>query len=146
MQRPTMRTINPAPCGRAVLKGLAASSLLVLGACALGPDYERPAMELGQAYKAAGSGTLGEQIVGASSNEVRGWVPARPGDASLRGDWWTLFNDPALSQLMQTLQDDNLSIIQAEAQYRQAQALLQSARSGFFPTVGASAAGTRSGS
>src|SRR5690606_10984585 len=36
--------------------------------------------------------------------------------------------------------------VQAEAQYRQAQALLQSARSGLFPTVGTSASATRSGS
>src|SRR3546814_13227411 len=47
---------------------------------------------------------------------------------------------------MQALQASNLSIVQAEAQYRQAQALLQSSRSGFFPTLGASASGTRSGS
>src|SRR5690606_26056094 len=38
------------------------------------------------------------------------------------------------------------NIIQAEAQYRQAQALLQSSRSAFFPTLGTSASATRSGS
>ncbi|NYT84181.1 efflux transporter outer membrane subunit [Pollutimonas harenae] len=118
----------------------------MLSACTLGPDYVRPSMELGDAYKELESGKLGEQMVGASTAELRGWVPAQPGDAALRGDWWQLFSDPTLSQLMLTLQEANPSIIQAEAQYRQAQALLQSARSGFFPTVGASAAGSRSGS
>jgi NodT family efflux transporter outer membrane factor (OMF) lipoprotein len=47
---------------------------------------------------------------------------------------------------MDTLQTSNLNILQAEAQYRQAQALLQSARSGFFPVAGTSASATRSGS
>src|SRR5690606_12581032 len=48
--------------------------------------------------------------------------------------------------LMATLQTANLDIAQAEAQYRQAQALLQSTRSGLFPTLGSSASATRSGS
>ncbi|MGB6104274.1 MAG: efflux transporter outer membrane subunit [Pusillimonas sp.] len=119
---------------------------LLLGACAVGPDYQRPDIDVGQSYKELDSGRLGEQVVGISTAQVKGWVPAQPGDAALRGDWWRMFGDPALSALMSTLQDANLNIIQAEAQYRQAQALLQSARSGFFPTVGVSASGTRSGS
>src|SRR5690606_1431966 len=76
----------------------------------------------------------------------RGWVMAQPGDAAIRGDWWQLFRDPVLSDLMETLQESNLDIARAEAQYRQAQALLQSARSGFFPFFGTSASVTRSGS
>ncbi|WP_049790340.1 efflux transporter outer membrane subunit [Pusillimonas sp. T7-7] len=141
-----MKYVATVTFSKTLLKGFALAGVLTLGACALGPDYERPTMDLGEAYKELESGKQGEQIVGASTAEVQGWVPAQPGDAALRGDWWQLFNDPILSQLMLTLQDANLSIIQAEAQYRQAQALLQSARSGFFPTVGASAAGARSGS
>src|SRR3546814_14339337 len=47
---------------------------------------------------------------------------------------------------MHAVQASNLRSVQAAAQYRQAQALLQSSRSGFFPTLGASASGTRSGS
>ncbi|MDS1139225.1 efflux transporter outer membrane subunit [Pusillimonas sp. SM2304] len=124
-----------------------ASTTLLLGACAVGPDYTRPSMDVGLSYKELlESGKLGEQVAGASTAAVKGWVPAQPGDAVLRGDWWHMFGDPALSGLMSTLQDANLDIIQAEAQYRQARALLQSARSGFFPTVGVSASGSRSGS
>ncbi|MCC2597614.1 efflux transporter outer membrane subunit [Pusillimonas sp. MFBS29] len=141
-----MNAVSTLPAVRAVTRGLALAGVLMLGACAVGPDYSRPAMDVGTSYKELESGKAGEKLVGASTAQVKGWVPAQPGDAALRGDWWQLFNDTALSELMLTLQEDNLDIIQAEARYRQAQALVQSARSGFFPTIGASAAGTRSGS
>lgn len=139
--------MNPvAPVARALLQGLALAGVLLLSACAVGPDYQQPAMDVGASYKELDSGQAGEALVGASTPEIKGWVPAQPGDTAVRGDWWQLFNDDALSRLMLTLQDANLDIIQAEARYRQAQALVQSSRSGFFPTIGASAAGTRSGS
>jgi outer membrane protein TolC len=51
----------------------------------------------------------------------------------------------ALAAARESLQQSNYDIAQAEAQYRQAQALLQSSRSAFFPTVGTSASFTRSG-
>src|SRR5690606_35147350 len=132
---------------RVLIRLALASTVLMLGACTVGPDYTRPSMDVGLSYKELlESGKLGEQMVGASTPAVKGWVPAQPSDAVLRGDWWQVFGDPALSDLMATLQHANLDIIQAEAQYRQAQALLQSARSGLFPTVGVSASGSRSGS
>ena len=133
-------------CRQAVIKTVAMAGVLMLSACAMGPDYQRPSVDVGDAYKELGSGQQGTGMVGASTAQMQGWVPAQPGDAVLRADWWQLFNDPVLSELMGTLQSDNLNIVQAEAQYRQAQAMLQSARSGFFPTVGVNAAGTRSGS
>ncbi len=124
--------------------------LLLLGACTVGPDYRRPGLEVGAAYKqatpATQGGLAGGEYASGGSAAVDGWVPAQPSDQLLRGDWWRLFNDPVLGGLMDTLQTSNFSIAQAEAQYRQAQALLQSARSAFFPTLGASASGTRSGS
>ncbi|MGB3289159.1 MAG: efflux transporter outer membrane subunit [Burkholderiaceae bacterium] len=125
-----------------ILKRVAASGLaLALGACAVGPDYQRPSVDTGLAYKEALAAAPAEV-----SAADRGWVPAQPGDDALRGDWWLMYGDPVLSGLMESLQAGNLSIVQAEAQFRQAQALLQSSRSGFFPTVGGSVSGTRSGS
>ncbi|MFW7342185.1 efflux transporter outer membrane subunit [Pollutimonas sp. H1-120] len=128
---------------RTAVKRLAAAGMaLMLGACAVGPDYERPPVDTGLTYKEA----LAATPASAADSAGRGWVPAQPGDAALRGDWWRMYSDPVLSGLMESLQEENLNIIQAEAQYRQAQALLQSSRSGFFPTLGASASSTRSGS
>jgi len=102
---------------------------LVLGACAVGPDYQRPQVAVGDDYK-----------------EVEGWTMARPADAALRSDWWTVYGDATLERLMDGLMVSNQNIAQVEAQYRQAQALLESARSGLFPVLGANASGTRSGS
>jgi NodT family efflux transporter outer membrane factor (OMF) lipoprotein len=102
--------------------------LLVLGGCAVGPDYSRPKVDVGLHYK-----------------EVDGWAQASPSSVSLRGDWWRMYGDPVLDGLMASLQTSNLSIEQAQAQYRGAQATLKSARSGLFPTVGVGASLTRSG-
>jgi NodT family efflux transporter outer membrane factor (OMF) lipoprotein len=101
---------------------------LALSACSVGPDYRQPPIDVGAGYK-----------------EAKGWTVAQPSDTVLRSDWWRAYKDPVLNGLMDTLQNANLNIVQSEAQYRQAQALVKSARSGFYPTVGLSASGSRSG-
>src|SRR5690606_6844602 len=63
----------------------------------------------------------------------------------LARDWWTMFGDARLDGLMKQLLQDNLSLQQAEARYRQAQAAVRSAQSGLLPTVGSNASATRSG-
>lgn len=111
------------------LKAAGLLALALLGGCAVGPDYQRPVVAVGESY-----------------GEIQGWVQANPADAVLRGDWWTSYADPELNRLMDALLAANLNIAQAEAQYRQAQALVQSASAGFFPTVGVNASVARSGS
>ena len=93
----------------------------------MGPDYKRPDAEVPQQYKEAGD-----------------WKVASPNDAIARGKWWEIFNDPQLNALEEQVAAANQNILVAEAQYRQAQALVQSARASFFPTLGASASATRS--
>jgi NodT family efflux transporter outer membrane factor (OMF) lipoprotein len=104
-----------------------------LGACAVGPDYVRPDVDVGAQYKEGQADTPG-------------WKPAQPRDLADRGAWWKVYQDPVLDDLMVKLNAANLDIAQAEANYRQAQALVRGARSAFFPTVGAGAGVTRSGS
>ena len=113
-------------------------SCLVLAGCAVGPDYQRPDMDVGERFKQAS--------VAADPQANAGWVQARPGASELRADWWVSYGDAVLNDLMATLQEQNVDIRLAEARYRQAQASLQSARSGFFPTVGSNASIERSGS
>lgn len=105
----------------------------LLGACAVGPDYQRPALDVGEAYK-EGQG------------EVPGWKPAQPSDDAERGAWWKVYDDPVLDGLLDRLNESNQTIAQAEANYRQALGLVRGARSGFYPTVGAGAGMTRAGS
>lgn len=79
----------------------------------------------------------------ASFKEAQGWKPAEPRDHALPGQWWEIFGDPQLNALEQAATRDNFSIIQAEAQYRQAQAMVQSAWAAFAPTGSASASANR---
>ena len=146
--------------------------LLAIGAagCAVGPDYSQPDIDVGAEYRqvaeagdravdAAGGVTNGPPTApgvsaaaetrardAASAPTNTGWVQAQPGMAPLRADWWVLYEDATLNELMEALQAENLDVRLAEARYRQAQAALQSARSGFFPTVGSNVSMERSGS
>lgn len=113
-------------------------SLAVLAGCAVGPDYRQPEIDVGAAYRQAG--------VPADPVANTGWVQVEPGAAKLRSDWWTLYGDAVLNGLMAELQEQNLDVRLAEARYRQAQASLQSARSGLFPVVGSDVSVERSGS
>lgn len=102
-------------------------ALALLNACAIGPDYQRPAMEVPTAYK-----------------EQRDWKLAEPKDALIRGKWWQVFGDTALDTLAEQVDVSNQDLKAAEARYRQATALSQSAQAGLFPTVSANASSTRS--
>src|SRR5690606_17614610 len=87
----------------------AAACALLLAACAVGPDYQRPALEVGAAYRHAPEGQ---------------WRRAQPGGAGLDADWWRMFGDAGLDGMMASLAGGNLDIAIAEAQYRQARASL----------------------
>jgi NodT family efflux transporter outer membrane factor (OMF) lipoprotein len=101
--------------------------MLLLGACTSGPNYQRPAVEAPAAFK-----------------ELGNWKQAEPRELEARGKWWEVYQDPLLSSLQEQVSVSNQNLARAEAQYRQALALVQSARAGFFPTVGVGLADTRS--
>ncbi|MCX7094949.1 MAG: efflux transporter outer membrane subunit [Methylobacter sp.] len=89
-----------------------------LAGCVVGPDYVRPQAAVAKEFK-----------------ESKGWKQAHPRDNVLPGKWWEIFNDAKLNALEEQVAVANQSIIQAEAQYRQAQHLVQSAQSAFFPIL-----------
>ncbi|NWL76839.1 RND transporter [Pseudomonas taiwanensis] len=101
---------------------------LLLGGCAIGPDYKRP-----------------EQSVPVQFKHAEGWSLASPADLEHRGRWWELYDDATLNDLQQRLETSNQTLAQSIAQYRQAQALARGARASFFPSVTANAGKTRSG-
>ena len=98
---------------------------LVLAGCTVGPDYKKPEIDIPDTYKETGQ-----------------WKTASPMDESPRGPWWTIYADKQLDRLMEILNRQNPSIAQAEAQYRQSQALLQQAKAGLFPTLSVAASTT----
>ena len=99
----------------------------MLSACAVGPDYQRPQTAEVAQYK-----------------EAEGWRQANPSDSLARGAWWELYGDQQLNGLIEKLNSSNQTVAQSEAQFRQAQALVRSARGAFYPSVDLSVGKTRS--
>jgi NodT family efflux transporter outer membrane factor (OMF) lipoprotein len=98
----------------------------VLSACALGPDYKRPAVDIAPGFKEAG-----------------GWKPTEPADALSRGPWWHIFNDPVLDSLEEQIDISNQNVKASAAAVEQAQALVSEAQAGFWPTVSVGFSRTR---
>ncbi len=107
---------------------LQVAPLMLLGACAVGPDYVKPSAETPAAFK-----------------EQANWKVAQPADTEIHAKWWEIYNDPVLNDLEEQISVSNQSLKQAEAQYREARALVQSARAGYFPTVSANVSNSRAG-
>jgi NodT family efflux transporter outer membrane factor (OMF) lipoprotein len=99
-------------------------TLALLAGCMVGPDYKRPDAPEAAAFKEA---------------PPEGWKQSTPIDSLPKGAWWTIYHDPALDQLESQVALTNQNIKSFEAQYRQAQAIVEEARSQEFPTVGATA-------
>lgn len=139
--------LSLAPRPRARIRGGVATALCcaLMSACAVGPDYQRPDIDIGDDYRQRGGHGLDNVSAAPASPGNEGWTPARPQDHVERGEWWRIYRDSTLDELMTRLNAANQTIAQAEANYRQAQALVQQARSGFFPVVGSNAGATRSG-
>ena len=102
---------------------------LLLAACMVGPDYKRPqAVGLSASFKEA----------------PPGWTVASPLDSVAKGDWWSIYHDPLLDHLERQVAVSNQNVRQFEAQYPEAQATVDVARSALFPTLNGSASVTRS--
>jgi NodT family efflux transporter outer membrane factor (OMF) lipoprotein len=99
-----------------------------LAACAVGPEYVRPAVEAPPAFK-----------------EYKDWKIAQPRDLEIRGKWWNAFNDPLLNALEEQVNVSNQNLAEAQARFREAKALVQEARAGYFPEVSGSVSTERAG-
>ncbi len=104
-----------------------ALTVLLLAACTVGPDYVRPGVEVPDAFA-----------------ENPAWKAAEPRDHEARGKWWEMFGDGVLSGLEEQVNISNQTLLQAEANYRQAAALIQAADAAGFPTLSGGLGVTRS--
>jgi NodT family efflux transporter outer membrane factor (OMF) lipoprotein len=104
---------------------------LLLSACSVGPRYNRAAVATPPAYK---------EIAGGNDQ----WKVASPSDGVLKGKWWELFGDPQLNKLEEMVSVSNQNVKQAEAEFREARALVALNRAGYFPTIGTSPSITNS--
>jgi NodT family efflux transporter outer membrane factor (OMF) lipoprotein len=69
--------------------------------------------------------------------ENSGWKAAKPADAALRGDWWTLFGDAQLDALESQIAVSNQTLRAAAARFAEARATVTGARAALYPQVGA---------
>ena len=101
------------------------ASLLCSG-CTIGPRYQRPVAQTPPALKEmAGNGQ---------------WKMATPSDGLLKGKWWEIFGDPELNRLEELVNLNNQNVKQAEAQFRQARALVLANHADYYPTIGSTPA------
>ena len=106
--------------------GVWLTALLALGGCTLGPDYVRP-------------------LPGVLAVEG-GYAAARPsGQTADLTRWWTRFDDPVLTRLVEDTEAGNLDLASAASRVRQARAALIQVRSTRLPTLGATAGISRNG-
>ncbi|QNA82833.1 efflux transporter outer membrane subunit [Sphingomonas sp. So64.6b] len=105
----------------------ALASTLALSACAVGPNYERPATST------TAAGNFSEAARG-------GGVAA----TALPDDWWKLYDDPILDRLITDALAHNTDIRIAAANLARARAALSEQRGARLPSTDASASATRS--
>lgn len=100
---------------------LAALALPLLQACRSGPAYERPTLEMPQAWRVEAP-----------------WRPAAPDDRRTRGPWWTRFGDPQLDALQERALAASPTLVAAAARLAAAGAQLDAAMSARYPQLTAS--------
>jgi len=104
------------------------ASLLCSG-CTIGPKYQRPVATTPVALK---------EMVGNDQ-----WKMATPSDGLLKGKWWEIFGDPQLNRLEELVSVNNQNVKLAEAQFRQARALVAANHANYYPTIGSAPAITQ---
>ena len=95
----------------------------------VGPKYVKPTVPMAPGLK---------EPPPESFKESDGWKPAQPGDQTLRGKWWEIFDDPQLNALEEELTVSNQNLKVAESRFRQARSMVRFNRSAEFPTISTS--------
>jgi NodT family efflux transporter outer membrane factor (OMF) lipoprotein len=91
---------------------------LILGACKMGPDYERPQVHLPEKWKNVG-------------------VTSESGKENV--EWWTNFQDETLTKLIQLTMDQNFDLKAAQSSIQQNQEILNEAIANLLPLTTLSA-------
>jgi multidrug efflux system outer membrane protein len=89
---------------------------------AVGPDYQRPETPAAAAWRDA---------------DALGWKAGEPADALARGEWWKLFADATLDDLVARALAANQDLHAAAARVEEARAGTGVARSAYWPQIGA---------
>ncbi|MDR1350073.1 MAG: efflux transporter outer membrane subunit [Zoogloeaceae bacterium] len=107
---------KPFACPARLTLALVLGASLMLSACAIGPDYARPQTGLPERYVTEEAGNLTT-------------------DAPINPEWWTLFGDAELNQLVDQALAQNQDLQAAIARMEAAEAAAREAGADYFPTV-----------
>jgi NodT family efflux transporter outer membrane factor (OMF) lipoprotein len=113
--------------------GLPGAAALLMAGCAVGPDYQptKTETQLPAAWDGATVAAPGQTSVATT-------------EAAQLGEWWSVLNDPKLTQLVTDALHANLDLRTAVSALRQARATRDVTASAFWPTVNATGSYTRS--
>lgn len=92
---------------------------LLLSGCAVGPDYLRPENWLPGLFREAPTAT----------------ATAQAANPAIDAQWWSLFNDTTLNELIAAAQEKNADLRGAIARLDQAEAAAREAGASFFPGI-----------
>jgi multidrug efflux system outer membrane protein len=120
-----MRVCVPLGISRRIKASWWAAAAIAAG-CAVGPDYHKAPADVPAAWQPGAP-----------------WREAAPQDDALKGEWWQLFQDDALSRLVERALTGNQDLRVAAARLEQARAQLGSAAADLYPAVSLSAAAAR---
>jgi multidrug efflux system outer membrane protein len=104
----------------------AVGATLMLAGCMVGPDYQRPTVDMPAAYP--DPATVAAPV------------------ATARADWWKLFDDPTLNELIATALANNTDVLRAVARIEEADANLRAVNASLFPEIDLNGAAVRSAS
>ena len=117
---------------------LAALAGLLLGACAVGPDFKPPKPPGAADYGHASEATATAAAQG-PGGDAQHFVPG----ADVSAQWWTLYRSPQLTALVEEALRANPNVAAAQASLREARELYYAQRSSLFPTLSAGASAAR---
>jgi NodT family efflux transporter outer membrane factor (OMF) lipoprotein len=113
-------------------------AVALLAGCAVGPDFHRPAAPALPSYArpSLAATTAAAAVPGGAAQR---FVP----DQELAAQWWTLFESPPLTALMEKALQASPTLVAAQAALRQALELVTVQRGAYYPTIQASFAPSR---
>jgi NodT family efflux transporter outer membrane factor (OMF) lipoprotein len=115
-----------------------ACAAFLLAGCAVGPDFHKPDAPDAKAYD---SGVLPAHT--ASAPVAGGEAQHLESGADIPGDWWTLFQSPALNALIERALKNNPDLAAARAALTVAHENTLAQRAAYFPSVDADFSSSR---